>query len=46
MKSKQDTRSNLKEDPFIESIKNPANLTSEKLKKIDLEEIEDEMWLE
>jgi len=34
----------LERDSFIESIKNPANVPPSKLKKIDLEKIEDELW--
>ena len=39
IKSKK-SRKNL----FIESIENPAHASPNKLKKIDLEKIEDEIW--
>ncbi|MBD3155166.1 MAG: hypothetical protein GF368_00740 [Candidatus Aenigmarchaeota archaeon] len=35
-----------KNDPFIQSIKNPAHVSPNKLKKINLEKLEDEMWSE
>ena len=34
----------IERDPFIESIKNPAHASPSKLKKIDLEKLEDELW--
>lgn len=31
-------------DPFMQDIHNPAHVSPEKIKKIDLEKLEDEMW--
>ena len=38
--------SKVSSDPFLNDIiKNPAHVDPKKIKKIDLEKIEDEMWL-
>ena len=37
-------KNEMRRDPLIESIRNPAHVSPEKIKKIDLEKIEEEMW--
>lgn len=34
-----------KKDPLIELINNPIHVSPERIKKIDLEEVEEELWL-
>lgn len=43
-KIEKSEKKNFRRDPFMESIENPAHVSPNKLKKIDLEKLEDEMW--
>ena len=42
---KIEEKSSTRKDPLIELIDNPLHVSPEKIKKIDLEKVEEELWL-